>query len=71
MSKLVKLQALECMASPSFLIQPGDIFERDQNEANDLVAAKLAIIVHDHDEPEHQTHTDEKPHTGRKTRGHK
>jgi hypothetical protein len=42
---MVHLQALECMASPTFLIMPGDLFERDKAEAADLIKAGYAIAV--------------------------
>jgi hypothetical protein len=67
MMSMVQLQALECMAAPTFLIMPGDLFERDKAEAHDLVKAGYAIVV------EGQPHKDEdhsdKP--TRKVRGHK
>jgi hypothetical protein len=63
----VQLQALECMAAPTFLIMPGDLFERDKAEAHDLVKAGYAIIV------DGQPHKDEDHHDKptRKPRGHK
>jgi len=33
------------MASPTFLIMPGDLFERDKAEAHDLIKAGYAIAV--------------------------
>ncbi len=68
MSKMVKLQAIECMAGPSFLIQPGDLFERDAAEAADLVKAKIAVIV-ENTEEHSEIHHDEKP--SRKPRGNR
>lgn len=51
---MVKLQLLECMASPTHLWLAGDIIERDDAEARDLVKAGLAIVIDGidkHDEP--------------------
>ena len=64
---MVQLQALECMAAPTFLIMPGDLFERDKDEARDLVKAGYAIVVESHPHKD-EDHSD-KP--TRKVRGHK
>lgn len=53
---MVKIQLLECMASPTSLWMAGDIIERDKAEAADLVKAGLAIPVDDHIEKHDEDH---------------